>query len=194
MSVADRLRALSWSQALIFGLIIAGLYYLVGYDTGAALQAQIETTRTSIKDAQAKIVEEEKKLVRIEQYKKATATMGESFRTLLTYIPAKLATFDLLKSVSNEAKAASVNISNLADSGSPIEAGFYTELTVHVELRGTFQQMMLFLSFLTRSDQFMTVQNLSLNAEDSRSLRESPNLRLSADVHGYRYNQEASKK
>ena len=193
MNAADRLRQLSVTQVIVFGLMLAGFYYLVGYDSGANLQAQIEANRAAIKDLQSKVSEEEKKLARIEQYRKATASMGESFQTLLTFIPAKLAAYDLLKTVSNEAKAANTSIANLVESGQPTRSGFYTELSIRVDLNGTFQQMMLFLSFLTRSDQFMTVHNLTLTGDATRMSKDNPSLRLSAEIHGYRYEQEAPK-
>lgn len=194
MTFGERFSALSLAQALMGGLVIATLYYFIGYNSGAALKAQIEAAQTTIKTTETQIAEENKKIERIEQYKKSTQIMGESFQTLLTYIPAKLASFDLMKAISNEAKASGVNLVRVAEAGQPTKKGFYQELSVQVDLKGNFQQLMLFLSFLTRTEQFLTVHNLELTSDPNASGRESPTLRFSTEIHGYRYDQTETPK
>ncbi len=189
MSALDRIYNMTVTQAFAIGLVLAGLYYFVGYNSGTNLEAQIEANKLSIQDTETKLAEENKKIQRLDEYKRISASMGENLQSLLTFIPTHLETFDLKKTISLEAKAAAVSLSRMNEITVPPPTAklFYKELAVQVDLKGSFQQLMLFLSFLTRAEQFLTVHNLGLTVESSQNKSDSPMLRFTAEIHGYQY-------
>lgn len=194
MTIWEKINQLSIGRAMFIGLFLATFYYFTGYNDGTVLQAQITANEAKMVELQKNIKEEEIKIERINQYKKTTEALGESFNKFLSYIPEKLRNTDLMKTVSTEAKAAGANIIRVSELGGGTRSEFYEEVRVSVELVGTFQQMMLFMSYLTKVDQIITLSKLAIrnNAGDQIDM-ESPTLSISADLRGYRYLSEAIK-
>jgi Tfp pilus assembly protein PilO len=179
------------------GFALMAMYYLIGYDSGAKLTAQIATKTAEVKDYNQKIAEENKRIEQIEQFKKAAAVMGDNFQTFLTYIPSKLNVFELMKTISSEAKSANLQIRRLQPGGFAAEksATFYEQIGIDADLVGTFQQLMLFLSVLTKVDRILTVKSISLVPEMSSRTKDndSPNLHMGIEVIGYRFISEVKK-
>ena len=195
MTIWDKINQLSIGRAILIGMILAGFYYFLGYNNGALLDSQMAANKAKTAELQKSIKDEEAKIERINQYKKTTEQLGESFNRFLSYIPEKLRNTDLMKIVSTEAKAAGANIVRVAEQGVGMRSEFYEEVKVNVELVGTFQQMMLFMSFLTKVDQIITVSKLNIRSNSSEQLDvASPSLQITADLRGYRYLAEGQKK
>jgi Tfp pilus assembly protein PilO len=194
MTPMEKFRNLPLGNCLMIGFFVALAYYLVFYNSGSVLQTNIQARKSEIQDLQHKIADEDKKIAQIEQFKKATQVMGQDFQSLVAYIPAKFGSFDLMRSVSNEAKAAGINISRINESAAAEKMGFYEQFKVRADLTGSFQQIMLFLSFLTRTEQIMTVPSLELRT-DSRSSNptDTPTLRFNVEIFGYRYLPDAAR-
>ncbi len=195
MTIWDKINQLSIGRAIVIGLVLAGFYYYLGYNNGALLDSQLAANKAKTVELQKSIKDEEAKIERINQYKKTTEQLGESFNRFLSYIPEKLRNTDLMKIVSTEAKAAGTNIVRVAEQGVGVRSEFYEEVKVNVELVGNFQQMMLFMSFLTKVDQIITVSKLNIRSNSSEQLDvTSPSLQINADLRGYRYLAEGQKK
>jgi Tfp pilus assembly protein PilO len=196
MTFADRIRNLSYAQAFLFGCLLTVGYYFVGYNDGSVLKNQISKKSTEIAELKVKIIDENKKIEQIAEFKKVAKEMGQDFETFVTYIPAKFNAYDLKNTISKEAITAGLNLSNITEAGSgqPEKGSFYESLKIKADLVGNFQQLMLFLSFLTRSERILTVQNISLSKASSAGVLKPSdpiNLHLVADIYGYRYMQEA---
>lgn len=195
MTIWDKINQLSIGRAIGIGLILAGFYYYLGYNNGMLLDSQVAANKAKTAELQKGIKDEEAKIERINQYKKTTEQLGESFNRFLAYIPEKLRNTDLMKIVSTEAKAAGANIVRVAEQGTGVRSEFYEEVKVSVELVGTFQQLMLFMSFLTKVDQIITISKLNIRSQTSEQLDVSaPSLQITADLRGYRYLAEGQKK
>lgn len=195
MTVWERINQLSIGRAIFIGLVLAGFYYFLSYNNGAMLDAQINANKAKVEELNKTIKDEEAKIERINQYKKTAEQLGESFNRFLSYIPEKLRNTDLMKIVSTEAKAAGANIVRVSEQGMGTRSEFYEEIKVSVELVGTFQQMMLFMSFLTKVDQIITISKLNLRSQSSENFDiSSPSLQITADLRGYRYLAEGQKK
>lgn len=188
MTIWEKINQISLGRAIIIGLVLATFYYYLGYNDGSVLTAQIASNKERSVAIQKEIKDEEVKIERINQYKKTTEALGESFNTFLAYIPEKLRNTDLMKIVSTEAKAAGANIARVSEQGAGARGDFYEEVKVSVELDATFQQLMLFMSFLTKVDQIITISKLSIsNLSNSLFDAESSQLQITAELRGYRY-------
>lgn len=185
----ERLKSLTYLRALVIGAFFALIYYFVGYDDGSKLEAQIQSAKAEITESEKKIKSEIAKIESIEQFKKANAAMGETLQTFISFIPEKLVMIDLMKLVSNEAKSAGLNISRISERGAGIKGEFYESLNVDAELGGTFEQLMIFLSDLTKVKQILTLSRLQIrNAGGGRSANaEYAQVNFTAEIRGYRY-------
>lgn len=193
MTLSERLQQLTFGKALMFGLLIAGLYYSIGYDSGSSMQTSIDQTKEQIQDKTTEIKGLERQIERIMTMQKVMDVLGEEFESFLSYIPEKMSMAELMKTISTEAQAAGVGIKNLGEVSNALssrskEGGqFYEELTVEVVLEGTYAQILLFLSYLTKLDKILSISQLSMVSNARMGDRESPSITFKCFIKGYRY-------
>lgn len=195
MTLADRMQQLTFGKALMFGLLIAGLYYSIGYDSGSELEVSIAQTKEQIQDKQTQIKGLERQIERIKTMQKVMGVLGTEFDSFLSYIPEKMSMPDLMKIISTEAKAAGVGINGIGEVTSSMAGGraaseegqFYEEMIVEVELVGTYAQLLLFLSYLTKLDKILSISQLSMVSSAKIGDRESPMITFKCFIKGFRY-------
>ena len=193
MALEERLQQLTYSKVLLLGLLIAGLYYAIGYDNGKNLKNSAEQMKVQIKEKAAEIKDLELQAERIINMKKMMGVLGEDLENFLAYIPEKMSITDLMKIISTEAESAGVNVNRMGEFRSPspsrvLEKGqFYEELAVELNLQGTYAQLLLFLSYLTKLDKILSVSQLSMESNAQQGDRESPIISFNCVILGYRY-------
>jgi type IV pilus assembly protein PilO len=178
-----KLGTMSLGKVLMLSLVVSGLYYMIAYDAGDTWRAVIAQTIQTKADLEEKTRKIDKDLEEVNNLREAQEKDAERLNILLGYIPEKLSNFELMKTLSNEAKAVGVNINQIRDKGGQATTTeFYEEIGVDIDLEGSFSQLVLFLSNLTRLNQILTLESLSLRAAQGDS-----SLLMSAQVNGYRY-------
>ncbi len=195
MTLAERLQyQITYARALMIGLFIGAVYYTIGFDSGSTIKVAIAKAKEEIADSETQIKGLEKKLDQITTMKKVMKELGSEFETFISYIPEKLSLPELMKTISTEARSAGVSVNGMSevrDSNSTTKVDksvqFYEELTVAVELQGTYSQLLLFLSYLTKLDKIITVSELSMVSQAKLGDRESPVLLFKCHIKGYRY-------
>jgi len=189
MNLADTLRRLTTARALILGIGLAGIYYFLVFDKGEMQSNAIASANAKIQELQRKIAEDQKKVDRAMVYKRTAAEVGSTITRLLTLIPEKFSMPDLMRIVSNEAKIAGSSLLVVAPKGtlvSPIAREF-EELTVELELQGTFLQHMIFLSNLTKINQILILRKINVSNMGQSKGDDVPTLKLNAEIVAYRY-------
>lgn len=187
-----RLEQVSIGKAVIIGVVLAGLYWMMS-DDGSSIEAMIQSSQSQIQTTRKSIEEEEEKVQLTQRYKLTVASLGNELQVLSDYIPKDLRASDLMKTVSSEAKAAGLDIVKVSEGGVDQrlngESDLYESFSVNVELAGTFPQHVLFLSFLTRLKSIVTIDNFQLTTQQKTSEdgSSSPSVKFNVELVGYRY-------
>ncbi len=199
--MAERLKRLTSGMALMLGLVIAGLYYAFMYDSGEALETSIKNSRAEYESTTKDLERLEKAISDAERFKLTVASLGAEMDRILLAIPAKLTSLDLMKTMSTEAKAVGVDINSVSSTGSVVPNKdpadqFYEGIPIDIALSGTYNQIMLFLSNLTRLDKIIVAKKLNLvSSLGSVSVNNVPTIGLTASFLAFRYvseNKEAA--
>lgn len=198
MNVSDRLSQMPRQKALVIGVIVGLLYYLIAYDNGEKYEVATKAFQGEARELEIKIKGIDKRIVRANEFKATVDELGGQLEKFVSYIPSKFGSVDLMRVLSTEAKAAGTNIIRIVEqnSGRSLVNGgseFYDEMEVKLELEGTYAQFVLFLSYLTRIDKIVTVEDMSIVNRQREQAEESPVLQFKSTVKGYRY-REASQK
>lgn len=196
MSALDFLKRITMGRALMIGMILAAFYYFMVFDPGMAQSSQIASMGAKIGELQGQIQENQKKLDRAAIYKKTAAETGGTIKKLLSLIPEQFGMSDLMRIVSNEAKVAGSSLTNIRPEGTKTSAvaGEFEELSVGIELTGSFLQHMVFLSNLTKIPQILIIKKFEfLHVKDGRA-DESPTVKLTAEIVAFRYRGDGSSK
>lgn len=187
-----KLQELSVGSAAIIGIVVLGFYYALSYDNGSQLQAQIESHQARISELETQKEKLDADLVRVAEYKLAVKEMGDQVQLYRKYIPDSLRSNDLLGVISREAKAAGLDVSLTGDSSQsfdPLNAEKpYESVSIRADLKGSFGQHLLFLSFLTKVDLLLTVGNFTFARQSSAVNSEgNNNLDFNVSISGYQF-------
>lgn len=189
MNILEMLNRMTLGRAVILGLIVAAIYYFIVFDEGIAQKSSIATATQQVNDLQKKIRENQIKLDRAAVYKKTSAEIGTTINKLLGVIPEHFGKADLMKIVSNEAKVAGSSLIGIVPGIPEVSkvAKEFEELTVKLEMNGTFLQHMIFLSNLTKINQILIVRKFDMNVTKEAKGDEGTIVHLNADIVAYRY-------
>ena len=191
MNSLDQFVQMSPIQVLMIGLGVAGLYWLIMYDDGSARIRATSQARSKASTVQAEIQRKKLSLTRSKEFKETLRIKDEQFQAFSSYIPESLTVADMMRVISNEAKAAGVNIAGISAATAPtaFENSLTESLAISVKLEGPFPQQILFLSFLSRLESIFTVADMSFSQVSGAQVvpDEDTNVNFSATIVGYKY-------
>ncbi|MCB0350937.1 MAG: type 4a pilus biogenesis protein PilO [Bdellovibrionales bacterium] len=189
----EKLQNLTFGKALLIGIAIAGTYWLSMYDDGVVKETQIKTIEAEITEQVKEIESINKAIADAERFQQKMNELGAEMERVLLAMPAQLTGLDLMSIISNEAKSVGAEINRINSSDKPNgqnsasdQSTFYEPVLVEVDIAGTYNQMMLFLSNLTRLDKIITTQRIELKLSPDSSPM-SPKINMKANLLAYRY-------
>lgn len=198
----DQLRQLTIGKALLVGLGIAAFYYFVMYDDGTSRETNIANLKTQITQQQAEIAKMNTVIANAEQIKELAKNMSENLELVKQAAPESFSGLELMKILSSEAKIVGANIVSLNDTNTQRVSAkdkeeIFLPVKVSAQLEGTFNQLMLFLSNLTKTKKIIISERMQLRLKDAQrasSETASPILNFSGVFVAYKYNPEGEKK
>jgi Tfp pilus assembly protein PilO len=176
-------------RTMMLGMVLAAFYYFLMFDPGLTQKNAIAASRAQAVDLQRQITENQAKLDRAAVYKKTAAEIGTTINRLLGIIPEHFGISDLTKIVSNEARVAGSSLTNISPGVPEIShiAKEFEELSVKLDMSGTFLQHMVFLSNLTRINQILIVRHFDLTLQREAKGDEPAQVHLIAEIVAFRY-------
>jgi Tfp pilus assembly protein PilO len=193
----QQLQQLTFGKAFIGAIVVAFLYFMLMYNDGSAIEAAIVAGKSEIQTKEQELEKIKVAIADAERYQQTKNALGSELETVLKAIPEKLLPTDIMKFLSTEAKNIGVNIINL-NAGSAAfnqsvkpgeEKPFFEPVSVSITLEGTYTNLMLFLSAITKSDKIITAPSLVLETKGNPITDDSgpTSLRLVAEFRAYRY-------
>lgn len=189
MKLNDILNKISTGRAVIIGLVFAAFYYFMVFDQGMAQKNKISAAQAEISSYEQQIKDNQIKLDRAAVYKKTAGEIGSTINKLLSVIPEKFGSSDLMKLVSNEVKVAGSSLTSIVPQKPEVSryAKEFEELSLQIDITGSFQQHMLFFSNMTRINQILTIRRFDLSTVREGKGDEAPMVKLTAEIVAYRY-------
>lgn len=191
----QQLQNLTMGKAVMAGVVLTVLYFFLFYNDGSVMQTNISTGNGEIQTKEAELEKIKKAVADAERYQNTKRALGAELDSVLKAIPAQLTSQDLMKIVSTEAKAMGINLNinpaSFSGQASPEDKSvFFEPVVVSLSLDGTYNQLMSFLSAITKVDKIITLSSLTLvNSTSGRAPEDSGpvNLKLTAEMRAYRY-------
>ena len=184
------LEQLDHVRAIGIGIILVGIYWMVGYDDGTSLQTQIANLNNDLQKNEQEIKKVEQSIEAVKRFTLKMNALGDRFDKLVRYIPEEFTPSDQMKIISNEAKAAGTNILKIKSGGKGAKFQFYEELSVDVELQGSYTQIILFLSNLTKIDKVLVLKSMKMKTASGAVSAQGENISsvvFSGTFSGYKY-------
>lgn len=197
MAIEEKLHAMSLPQAVIAGGVLAAVYYFLLFNDGSRIEAQIQQAQTQLDAERTELSNLEQQIEDARRMQAMADKMGEEIKQVGDYLPEKFSSVDLMRIVNEEIKAVGVNLENLT-SGNSAGLGiqnegssFYEKVSVDVSLEGEFNQLLVFLSNLTRVKKILILKKFTLRSEMGSS-GDARDLKFQATIEGYRFIDEGT--
>jgi type IV pilus assembly protein PilO len=189
----ERLKSLTFGKSILIGIALAAGYYFALYDDGSSLEKQIALAKVEVKKSKDEVANVRTAIEDAERFQQTMSVLGAEMDKVLKAIPAQLTSIELMKIISNEAKTVGAEINQLMspqnfrnDSDKTVK--FYEPVPIDVDLTGTYNQIMLFLSNLTKLDKIITTNQMSFNIKSGGATAgSSPIVTWKASLQAYRY-------
>ncbi len=159
MNLTERIESLSVLQALVGGLIFAAVYYFMVFDSGNSVMTRLKVVKEEVALNESKLeklrVENQKSLALQEELIEVEKNLEPYVEVLGSGDPIS----KMVRLISDEARVAGLNIMSIQDSNSNIKEEPFTVYEISVNLKGTFDQVLYFLSYLTRVKKIILLTN-----------------------------------
>jgi type IV pilus assembly protein PilO len=192
--VEEKLNQLGMDKAIMIGLVLTVIFYFLIYNDGSALEANLAAGRAALEQKTRELESMRKTLADAKTHQEVAARLGKDMEQVLSAVPQDYNNIELMKLVSTEAKSVGLNILSLAGGeGQASDPGKnFVPINVSVSLSGTFNQIMMFLSNLTKVGKVILTRDLNLTAGNSTAT--SPIMTFSATLIAYRYTEKVGGK
>ena len=174
---------------LLMSGAIAGVYYLVKYDKGDSIKAQIQQINKDKDKTREQINNLKLELKALQETVEVINQMGLEINKFLQFIPSRLTSAMILNHLNNTAKSTGVNVEDITNYDFVQREDFYEKLKVSVTIQGVFSQILLFLSKLTGLTEVITVESFSMQSvrRNTISIQGLDEVKMRMDIYGYRY-------
>ena len=182
----EKIKSMPPIQAAIIGFVLALIFYLLWFDSGVSQKRQISSITKDIGVLSNELVTLEKAVVDADKLNRLIEQVGEGVNKLSKYIPEKLTDTDVVKDLSTSARSVGATVVGIrVKSAKSNSDDIYDLVSVEVELRGVFDEIMAFLSQLTKVDRIYTLEDMNFSIKRRGEHRSEVSFKTT--VVGYRY-------
>jgi Tfp pilus assembly protein PilO len=191
MNYLEKLAKLDWPKVALGTFLMGALGYFGLYDDGTAATASLQAAQGQVKEAQALLKKTEIAVADAERFQQKIKVTSAQFKALTEFMPADAGIADIIEIAQREASAAGVRVIRIEPKDKTERILFYETRQIELQLSGTFAQLVLFLSNISKVPRLLTFEKMSLTGSGQTS--ESPNLDFVASMVTYRYVGEENK-
>ncbi len=178
---------MTWSKVVIGGLICAGAYWGLFYDDGSVLETGIQALNVKYAESERQLRETKEAMADAEKFEKAVRQNEIQFEKVLEYLPQEINANELTRLVNQQAQLSGPRVFSTRALEIVEKRDFYEMTRLEFSLQGTFAQVVLFLSSLSRIERLLTFDKLQVKMKTAEDV---PTVELSGVLVGYRYLKE----
>jgi len=179
---------LKFAAAVLIGLALSAVYYLVLFDDGSVLDRKTQAQKVKLQSTIEEIRKVKQDISEANRLKDKVEQLSTQYREALQYLPTEWRQDELITEISKQAQVAGVRIVKInPKKDTKIQQG-YEKMVIDFELSGTFTEVAIFLSNMTKIKRLISIGDFELvnKSEDV----DSPVLVFTGDFFAYRYLKE----
>ena len=180
----EQLDQIDIKQAAMGGFLVAVVYYLLLFNDGKQLKAQISQVDQEIKVQTQTKQKIQSAISERERFEQEAEEINTNLKTFLSYFPPNANQNQVMKKVSQYAEKNKITIVSLKPIDKVAEFQDYPEMAFEFEIEGTFHQLMQFISDLTQMKRAIDFGKMKLKVA---TRGEVPTVKLSSTLITYSY-------
>lgn len=191
-----RLAGLSTQKALIFGAILGAIYFFTMFDSGSAIEEQIQKVQSDIQTQEAKAKESDLAIKEVEKIRASVGALSEQFKVVSQALPSEVQMSDIIRAVDTMAKTSGISIKT-KEPRPLIDHSYYEEIPLRITAEGSFAEVTMFLFHMASQERIMKVKSFAVAQPSQQDKSSLGRLQFEGQVVAYRFvigKKEASKK
>ncbi len=176
----------TWSKVIVGGLIAAGAYWGLYYDDGGLLETGIKTLEATYEESARQLAETKEAMADAEKFEKAVRQNEVQFDKVLEYLPQEINANELTRLVNQQAQLSGPRVQTTKALELIERKDFYEMTRLDFSISGSFSQVVLFLSSLSKIQRLLTFDKLKIKSSQTTAT-DVPVVELSGVLVGYRY-------
>ena len=166
-NILIRLASFSFQKCLVFSAILGGIYYMMAFDDGSAVQAKILDTEKKVAEQEAQAQRSEAALKEVEQVRATVGALSEQFKTVSQALPSEVQMADIIRTVDFVSRKSGVSIKT-KEPKPVVNRDYYEEIPLKITLEGTYAEVTTFLFYLASTERIMKVNNFTISMPQGR--------------------------
>jgi Tfp pilus assembly protein PilO len=189
----ETLSGFSYGKTLIIGFAVAGLYYMMLYNDGSALDAQIGTMQGQLQAELQKKQETEQTLKQAQEMQEKVGRLSQQYQEISKRLPSVLFSIDINKAIDSFARSAGVSV-KIKKPAENIKTEVVEEVPVEVTLEGTYAELAQFTYFVSAAERMSRIKNVTISELPIGPGVNGRKLKFEGSVVGYKLAPEGEKK
>jgi type IV pilus assembly protein PilO len=185
-SVFIKVASLTYQKTMIFGVVLAVLYYFFMFDDGSAIDKNIEAAQQQVRAEESKLVDSDKAIKKLAGIKAHVAALEEQYKTLSAQVPTEVNMADIIKQIDMVASTSGVSVRDKVPKPSQKKETL-EEFPLAITATGSFSDLTLFLYHLMNTERLNKIISVSLNKVSQGRGSQGKTLAMDVVVANYRY-------
>lgn len=177
---------LEWKRAVVFGSLLGILYFLAFYDDGSLYRRNLEQIQGQIQQTEQQLKVTKEAFDNAARFEQEVKTAVDQFSTVTEYMPESMGPSEMMSIVTDLVGKTGLKLVKTEPRPGGERAEFYEPVRMMVALEGSFSQVLMFLSHLSKVPKLITFEGAEL-ATVANTDPEMPRLLFSGTIIGYRY-------
>jgi Tfp pilus assembly protein PilO len=179
-----KLAGLKLNQALLFGGILSGLFYMSMYDDGSQLDARIQSTQVTLDQEVVKGKESDRALARVTELKNNYSILSDQFKLASSQIPTEMQMSEIIRTVDVMSKASNVVV-KAKEPRNTLKEDILEVYPLKVQAEGGYSDLTKFFYSISTIERIFRIKSFSISAPTDEKKKKT--LTLDAEFNSYRY-------
>jgi type IV pilus assembly protein PilO len=180
----NRIRVAPMFYFVLIGSLLASFYYFSIFDIGSTIDDEIKSKAAELEKATVDLADTNRVIADKTQFQLEFQDVSEKFRAAIEYLPESFNIQELLKQISDEARASGVTLVSVKPR-TPEKKEFFEELSMEIELEGPFSLLTTFLAYMSKQNRIVNVKNIDIQFKGL--VDGNPKLTMRGTLQSYRY-------
>lgn len=176
---------LSWSKVFIAGLGALALYYFTLFDDGSNHRRMYQEATVRLAESEKGLQDTKNAMADADRFEKEVKSTQQQFERIVEFMPVSMSAVTLTEIVTKQASAAGAKVTQMEPKMGDDRLEFYEMTRLNLSLEGSYAQIVMFLSNLSRVSRLLTFDKIELNLAGGEP--ESPQLKFVGVLVGYRF-------
>ncbi len=192
-NILIRLASYSLQKCLMLGLLLCGIYYVVGYNSGEDLQKNLATFEQKLQEEKIQEKKSDESLREVELVRATIGELGQQFQTVSNALPRTIEYAEITRIVDFIARKSGVSIKS-RESRPEVNRDYFSEVPIKVTVEGSYSELVYFMSLLAQTVRVMKLIDFSIYPPTFNGMQpiRHGKLLLDGEIISYKFNEKKS--